>query len=493
MFAIAYGFYSRVVISFNPVTFADDQIRDATEFVNMSRGMWPTLGPIVTVGDKFSYFLPPIFFYLIFPFTLFGNTPNMPFIVHGVLSFITLFLFAKVIYLLFDKHPKPQRLLFTALAMAWWSIFIDDIVNTTFAWNPSSIPFFLLIFWLLSKKILDAENDTLITWFFFGLVSSILISLHTVTLFAIPPVIGILVINYWIRKVRSKEWGRISMPGVSLIVFALLFLPYVDYESSTGWINTMSVLSAVSDTTGGTSTSFLELLARVPADYIIMMKTSYYKLAAADLFAGISLLVSVIGIFIFKGNKSLFASILLTTLFYYIVASGYDGASRSRYQILSWFLPIITFISVLSRVDLKKYLGKYILLVLGISVFISVKVNLELGLNYFTRSYGRDSLISTNDIRRVLEFVPDASGICYQYDPYIDLGKPLGFINEAVTQTTHGFSMNCDNMDYLLYPKNIAIVNENLSTRKNHIPAPKGPVKVLDTDSYSLYRLKTRR
>ena len=62
--------------------FFGDEARDALRVLAMHAGSWPTLGPETQVGWQ----LPPLYYYLIFPATLFGPHPLLQALPNAVLS-----------------------------------------------------------------------------------------------------------------------------------------------------------------------------------------------------------------------------------------------------------------------------------------------------------------------------------------------------------------------------------------------------------------------
>lgn len=88
--AIAFAFFTRIITAFEYVTFdigpEPDQIVIGNTVINMWQGKIPALG-MAGSGGKYPFTIPPLYFYLVFPFTIFGSDPAFLVLANGVFPF----------------------------------------------------------------------------------------------------------------------------------------------------------------------------------------------------------------------------------------------------------------------------------------------------------------------------------------------------------------------------------------------------------------------
>jgi hypothetical protein len=110
--AIAIGILTRIISLFQYTTFdigpAPDQIRDAFVYMGMMEGDFPTLGQASSAGG---YNLPPLYYYLVFPFVQLGANPALQVLPNGIFSFLAIPLFIVLVYELLENLPASKRLL----------------------------------------------------------------------------------------------------------------------------------------------------------------------------------------------------------------------------------------------------------------------------------------------------------------------------------------------------------------------------------------------
>ncbi|WP_234300745.1 hypothetical protein [Sphaerospermopsis aphanizomenoides] len=111
-----------------------DQVRDAFVVINMWKGDWPTLGSQVTtiVG----YHILPLYYYLCFPFTIFGADPVFQALPNALFSFLSIPLFTYLVYLLLENVEPQVRIFFSGLAGFWYSVLYGEIFISKMQWNP---------------------------------------------------------------------------------------------------------------------------------------------------------------------------------------------------------------------------------------------------------------------------------------------------------------------------------------------------------------------
>lgn len=155
-FAIVFGFLSCIISVFSYTTFDigpdPDQIRDAFVYMNMWHGKFPILGPAASIGG---YQLPPLYYYLVFPFTILGADPVYQALANAVFSFLSILLLMYLVYQILENVERERRLLLAGLSGFWYSLIFAEIFIATFQWNPTPVPLFLIIFALLYKYQLE--------------------------------------------------------------------------------------------------------------------------------------------------------------------------------------------------------------------------------------------------------------------------------------------------------------------------------------------------
>lgn len=96
--------------------------------------------------------------------------------------------------------------------------------------------------------------------------------------------------------------------------------------------------------------------------------------------------------------------------------------------------------------------------------------------NYLSRFIGSSRLLNINDYSRILNISEEKTVICYIDDDFIDKQVPLGYLDGNIAHKKHEFSADCNNSDYFIYQKNIAVKNGIYLTKKNTAEKPKGEV-----------------
>ena len=214
--AIIIGGFARIYGVFNYNQFRDDQSRDAFVYSQMLEGRWPTLGPGSSVGG---YSLSPIYYYLNFVFSFGSLDPAWQAFPNSLFEFLVIPLLFYFVLLLLNGFKSGKSWFLAGLTSFWWSVFFNDIIFSSMEWNPSSIPFFLLLFVIVTRlSILEtvpllragdnpksASNlKSILLWSFTGLITAILTGLHSTTLFTMPVVLGLIsLFVVWKVKLRA--------------------------------------------------------------------------------------------------------------------------------------------------------------------------------------------------------------------------------------------------------------------------------------------------
>jgi 4-amino-4-deoxy-L-arabinose transferase-like glycosyltransferase len=190
------GIFLRTYHYHDWLRFNADQGRDAILVGDVVTGKttWPLLGPKAG-GTEFK--LGPAFYYFeIISAKLFGNYPDKmayPDLLTSLLCIPLLFLFLR-------KYFDIK--LATALT-ALFSLSFYAIQYSRFAWNPNSIPFWVILTLYGIINIIEKKNNNKIIWSIVsGIAIGIGMQLHT-TLFAFLPIVTIVV--FFTLAIKNKR------------------------------------------------------------------------------------------------------------------------------------------------------------------------------------------------------------------------------------------------------------------------------------------------
>jgi hypothetical protein len=140
--ALCVGFVTRFLFLYRYIDFRGDEVRDAYVYAAMRNAPWPALG--AHIGADFPgdfWHLPPLYYYIVFPFARLGFDPTFAALSSATFSFLTLPLLMFVLYRLLDGLSHTRRLACAALGGLWWSVMVNEVVLATRAWNPSPVIF----------------------------------------------------------------------------------------------------------------------------------------------------------------------------------------------------------------------------------------------------------------------------------------------------------------------------------------------------------------
>jgi len=183
-------YHFRDWLAFNP-----DQARDANVVSRAIEGKdpLPLLGPIAG-GTNFK--LGPMVYYFQYGAALvFGNRPEVMAFPDLFFSILTIPLFY---YFLKKYFSSGLALAMTALA----SVSYFMVVNSRFASNPNSIPFFILLFLIGFLGLM--ENNKKISWaILVGLAVGVGVQLHTLLLLIMPIMTALCLGYLWKKKLFS--------------------------------------------------------------------------------------------------------------------------------------------------------------------------------------------------------------------------------------------------------------------------------------------------
>ena len=500
VFAIAFGFISRLATVFRYNTFFYyDQVRDANVYMRMWAGTFPTLGPSASVGG---YSLPPLYYYLVFPFTVLGPNPVFQALPNALFSFLSIPLLIYCIYQLLEKTERPKRIFLAGLAGFWYSHLFVDIFLGTFHWNPSPIPFFLLCFILLYQFQVESKQPIAfqaVLWVLSGIDLAILTSLHSTTLF-IMPLVFVASCTYFIFKnyKQPQKWG---LPALAVVAAAIALTPYWKGEVNRNWANTRGILAKIFRANAQANDySILQRIGRAIQSFFELGQQAYFLSFSGWVTALTIVFFSTILLFAIakvKGKSVIFSIILLIFLIYLYAASNFWGMSIIHNKFIVLFFPIVFAILSLASLNFRKYLDKLIGAIVIVGMLVSVGANLAIDYKYFASKYSPNRPVTTADIIQIFDRLPAESTVCNPdneegwvlYDPYYS----YKYIDTYITKKELEFDKFCQPGNYALQPKydlvqtvelswpNFSIAeNKAIENAKVFLETPVATVYVLD-------------
>lgn len=217
-------------LRFNP-----DQARDASIVSSYIKGdtALPLLGPKAG-GTNFQ--LGPIFYYFqIISSKIFGLNPVSSAYPDLFFSLLSLWL----IWILWKKYFSSE----IALSLvALYAVSPFMIKYSRFAWNPNSLPFFILLFLIGLIQIIERKSGK--EKFFWSIIAALgwgtAVQLHSLILFTIPPFLIVLIaISFFKRRDLIGYLWLIVLLGL-LVNFSQFYS-----EWKTGGANTQGFVSAI--------------------------------------------------------------------------------------------------------------------------------------------------------------------------------------------------------------------------------------------------------
>lgn len=182
--ALIVGLVTRPVFVFRTTEYQTDQAIDSFVYQEMRQGHLPTLGPRSSIG---AYAMPPLYYYLVFPFTLGSTNPAWQALPNALFSFLTIPLLGLLLWLLLERRTVQVRIFLAGLGALWWSMLAAEIRLANVEWSPTLIPFFLITSALLFRLALRSRGrQHILLWCGFGGALAVMSNLHSTALFAMP-------------------------------------------------------------------------------------------------------------------------------------------------------------------------------------------------------------------------------------------------------------------------------------------------------------------
>lgn len=459
--ALMVGFAIRFCSLFRYTTFdigpAPDQVRDAFVYMKMWQGEMPILGPSASVGG---YSLPPLYYYLVFPFTILGSNPVWQALPNTLFSFLAIPLLIYLVYELLENINCSLRLLLAGLSGFWYSFIFSEIFLSTFQWNPSPIPFFLISFTLIYKHQLETNFSRQATeifyWLIYGILLAILVSLHSTAMFVMPIVFGASLI-FFVYKHR-RNLNRCLLSGFSILAAIASLYPYWKGESARGFVNSKQViLTLINSKNEAGKSGILERIYSVFKNYFELGQQAYFVgnswayITISVVFLSLVLFITIIK---FKGNMSILMLLGFTWLLYLYAASNFQGTFFIHYKLLFLISPIIFSVVSLGYLNYSSLIDKIFAILIISCIIFSISSNVIFDYKYLSSKYSDTRLLATSDIISIFNKIPKSATIC---EPsHIKSRKninPYKYIDKYITKRQFEFTFNCNSGEYTLYPK----------------------------------------
>jgi hypothetical protein len=469
------------VINFSD--YSGDQINDAYRIMAIWDGKWPTLGsgPTAWSGLVGEFYLPPLYYYLVFPFTALTADLSAQAMPNALLTFLSIPLLILTSYKLLDNVEPNRRLFLSALAGFWYICLFENIVMSTgnsIAGNPVSITFFLLCFVLLYTYQMEGKlspNLELLSWISYGIVLAILSNLHFSSLYVMPVVFIITVIFYISRNYQEKK--RWLLSGLSALAAILVMAPYWIGEIGRNWVNTARIIAVVTSSSGNKEYANA-LLSRFKAIFngyfglgqeVYFFGESWRSLLISVIFLG---LVLVLGILKFRGNRILLNVFFLVWSIFLLAYSSTDMEKTYNptfYKLLIYLAPIIFTVCSLAYLNFPKRVNQVLSGFIIACITISIIINFSLHHNYINSRSGIPRVLNTHDIADSLRKLPEKSTLCQPNGNYRNLRNDK-YIDRYVTKRGLNFVPQCQAGFYIIYAKYESLGNFKLKETKKFPP-----------------------
>ncbi len=232
--------------------FGSDQVTDAERVGAVVRGEapWPLLGPDMSHsgagGREARFHLGPMYYWFeIASGKLFGDYPDKyayPDLLFSIFSIPLLFLFLRRLFRIGLAFPL----------LGLYSVSFYMLKFSHSAWNPNSIPFFVLLFLLSLHEFVQAGRMTRWSWVVaLGLSLGVGVQLHAILLVLLPAMVFFSFLLF-MRK-QPFAWRKwLVIIGVALVLNA----GQIRSEFDTDFANTKIFFGSVKSTPGNGSGGF---------------------------------------------------------------------------------------------------------------------------------------------------------------------------------------------------------------------------------------------
>lgn len=497
-FSLIFGFLIRLFVVLHFTNFTGDQINDAYRVLGIWQGSLPTLGPGPTAWKELGgdIYLPPLYYYLVFPFTALTFDLSSQATPNAFFTFLSIPLLIFTVYKLLDNVQREKRFILAAIAGVWYSVLFRNIALSTgdsLAGNPVSILFFLLLFILLytyqmEERLSPAAEVS--CWIAYGTSLAILTNLHFSSLFVMPVIFLASIIFYVARKPKQKK--RWLLAGLAIAVAVLALTPYWIGEVSRNWENSRRILSLAigASSQEGHSVTLLQRLNAIIRGYIDLGKDVYFmgtswKTSAISL--SFLMVVFFAGILKFKGNKIIFFMLISIWLVFLLAYSSTDMTKTYNpvfYKLLIYFAPIFLATFSLAYLDFSAKLDKFLIAFIIFGMTISILINLKFHYNYVSGRWGMPRVPNTFDIADVIRQIPEKSTFCVPEENYRNL-RIYEYTNQYITKRNLKFTPQCQEGDYFIYEKYQSVGDFSL---RQSPPFAKVFDEFAKEHSYTLYK-----
>lgn len=371
------------------MTFLGDEGRDVLTVKHLLEGDLVGLGPTASVGG---FFTGPIYYYFMTPFLwLFQYDPVGPAIMVALFGIATVFL----IYWVGKEFFNDKAGLFAA---ALYAVSPLVIAHSRSSWNPNPLPFFSLLLILFIYKAV-AKNSFLY-FMLAGISLGITVQLHYIAAF-----LGVIVASFVLLTGFPKLVLTVKRSLVTLFGFLVGYSPFLAFEATHGFPNTITVIRFIFGSTGETGFTggkfttivgdvFFRLFARLltrfpPPEQINVGKDAlsislygpFFDIPLSLLYSGTMILaLSSIGILLYKTiegfRKKDSSLVLLLWLSIGILLFGfYRKPIYDYYYGFMFPLPFLLVGNLLSKLYVQsKTLGKFLSMLLFAGLFL---INLD--------------------------------------------------------------------------------------------------------------------
>ncbi len=490
LLAIALGFITRILAVFQYVTFDigpdPDQIRDAFVVMGFWQGDFPTLGPLAYGAGLGGFHILPLYYYLFFLFTIFSKTPVAQAFPNAFFSFLSILLFIVLVYRLLEGIHAPKRLLLSGLAGLWYSLLFSNIFLSNFQWNPSSIPFFFMSFTLLhdiQMKNITAWRIQILTWIGSGIVLSILVSLHSSTLFIMPIVYAIASLSFIFKVFKEQGLSlRLALPGLGGLSAIIALTPYWLGEFKNHFGNTKAILRTALSVSKSASEnneqtffllSIVERLGSTALHALNFVRQVYFwngSVLYLVISIGAIAFIFVAALLRFRGNQTIWL-IWLTTWALLLLASASLDPSKTvfYYKILLTTAPIVLTVVAIAYVKLSGKAAIAHTLLITTFITLSCLNNLYYDAQFMAAKYGPTRVMNTQEVVQIMEQLPTGANIC---DPRIARKRSTinqyNYIDTYLTHRQIEAVSECGAGSYVIHPKRTLDLSGNFLNAGNY-------------------------